>query len=79
MLNMLGAAMLSLKLKTMQEYFSHLHDKEEVLIIDEFDHLISQFPYTISERQVVGLWCLKNKKLIGLTGTLNIAIQRFLG
>jgi hypothetical protein len=69
---------LDAKIYTVKEYFTSVARKEAVLIVDEFDYLVGNYSYYITDKEVRGLWELKGKHVIGLSGTISPNIERFI-
>jgi hypothetical protein len=60
---------------TIEEFYDE-GSKRDVLILDEYDSIVQDYPYAFSNQSINGLWNLKGRKVIAFSATSTPSIER---
>lgn len=50
--------------------------KRDVIILDEYDTIVQEWPFVVGQQNINGLWTLKGKKVIAFSATSTPSIER---
>jgi hypothetical protein len=58
------------------DYFYQYGSKDEVIIIDEYDSILTTTPYNLSYSKVNGIWQFRGKRVIAFSATSSPGLER---
>lgn len=61
---------------TIEEYYQY-GTYDEVIILDEYDVLMQESPYSMKDNGFVGIWNLRDKKVIAFSATSSLIVEKF--
>ena len=61
----------------MAEFYKFGTSHENV-IINEYDAIINESPYSIQQTKLTGIWALREKKVIAFTATTSLSYERLI-
>jgi hypothetical protein len=59
------------------DFFYKFGCNDDIILIDEYDIIATDRPYTVCNSQVAGLWKLRLKNVIAFSATSSPAIEKF--
>lgn len=60
---------------TLSEFYEY-GSEADIIIMNEYDMVVSEKPYDIREGSLVGIWNLKQKRVIAFTATTSAIYER---
>lgn len=73
----LGLVDFNISVCTMDHFYQYT-SKDDIVIIDEYDTIIDQYPYMLSTQGLHGIWQLKGRRVFAFSATTSIALERFI-
>ncbi len=58
----------NISVTTIEEFYDE-GSKRDVIILDEYDSIVQDYPYAFNDQIVSGLWNLRGKKVIAFSAT----------
>ena len=61
---------------SIDDYYQY-DTEDKIIIIDEYDMIVNESPYFLTEGNLEGLWKLRDKKVIAFSATSSIIFEKF--
>ncbi len=65
----------NIAVSTIEEFYDE-GSKRDVIILDEYDSIVQDYPYAFTNQSINGLWNLKGRKVIAFSATSTPSIER---
>jgi len=68
---------ININVLTIEEFYEYGSD-DDLVILDEYDILIDDYPFTVANSGLRGIWELKDRKVIAFSATSSLAYERLI-
>lgn len=60
---------------TLSEFYSY-GTLDDIVLINEYDMIVDEMPYSIRENTLTGIWTLREKKVVAFSATSSLIYER---